>query len=240
MVRETQNNVSADGKWVVDDYYEDKVLAEITEKGLKPGDFVGELESTQTNANAAAAAEALASLEASGGRLGTGAPTNMYKPGGPTTIFGGSGWGPYSDGPLNAVRKSILNRDGLNEENWMYVAAIRTIESDKEWATSRREGLRAHGGIHGDSYGMENEQSQQGQQAQQDDMDVDIEAVDDAGTAAGGKKRAVASEKRGAFKKQRFLEGPFPMGIYEPHTAHVFCELSSPCPICVFLVTEVV
>jgi hypothetical protein len=37
----------------VDDYYEEKVLADITEKGLKPGDLVGEL--ADPNAPSAAA-----------------------------------------------------------------------------------------------------------------------------------------------------------------------------------------
>ncbi|KAI0074934.1 hypothetical protein K474DRAFT_1685549 [Panus rudis PR-1116 ss-1] len=227
-----------DGRWVVDDYYEDKVLAEITEKGLKPGDPVGELENTtQANAALAAAAEAFTALETSGNRLGSGAATSMYKPGGPTTIFGGSGWGPYSDGPLNAVRKSLLNRDGLNEENWMYVAAVRTGESNREWARLRRENLKVFGGIYGDSHpGAQGgagsgsgtqppqQQSQQRPGLGQDDMDVDIVGVDDGTTA---KKRAIANEKRpdtgaSSNKKQRFLEGPYPMGIYEPHTAQVF------------------
>ena len=70
-------------------------------------------------------------------RMGSG--LGMYRAGGPTTIFGGSGWGPYSDGPLNAVRKSLLTRDGLNEENWMYVAAQRTAEASHEWADLRAD-----------------------------------------------------------------------------------------------------
>ena len=72
-------------------------------------------------------------------RMGSG--LGMYRAGGPTTIFGGSGWGPYSDGPLNAVKKSYLNREGVGEENWMAVAAGRTREADEEWGAMRRRGL---------------------------------------------------------------------------------------------------
>lgn len=78
-------------------------------------------------------------------RMGSG--LGMYRAGGPTTIFGGSGWGPYSDGPLNAVRKSLLTRDGLNEENWMYVAAQRAVEASREWADLRAEAMRVCGGL---------------------------------------------------------------------------------------------
>ena len=95
----------------MDDYFEEKVLAEITEKGLKPGDFVGDLsEGGQPTANADSSNRDIQS-----DRLpGSGPPTSMYRAGGATTLFGGGGWGPYSDGPLNAVRKSQLKQDGVN------------------------------------------------------------------------------------------------------------------------------
>jgi chromatin structure-remodeling complex protein RSC7 len=38
------HNHSKVRRWAVNDYYEDKLLAEITEKGLETGDFVSELE----------------------------------------------------------------------------------------------------------------------------------------------------------------------------------------------------
>ncbi|KAH9934143.1 chromatin remodelling complex Rsc7/Swp82 subunit-domain-containing protein [Fomitopsis serialis] len=124
-----------DGKWVFDDYYEDKALEECTAKGLKPGDPVDEPQDT-----AAAAPELTASKDRTGSGIG------LYRAGGPTTIFGGSGWGPYSDGPLNAVRKSLLTRDGLNEENWMYAAAQRTADASREWANMRAEAMKVYGG----------------------------------------------------------------------------------------------
>ncbi|KZT65189.1 hypothetical protein DAEQUDRAFT_731708 [Daedalea quercina L-15889] len=125
------------GKWVIDDYYEDKALEECTAKGLKPGDPVDEPQDTT-----AAAPEATTNKTE---RIGSG--LGMYRAGGPTTIFGGSGWGPYSDGPLNAVRKSLLTRDGLNEENWMYIAAQRTMDASREWANLRAEAMKVCGGI---------------------------------------------------------------------------------------------
>jgi hypothetical protein len=140
-------NVSLiDGRWVVDDYYEDKVLADITEKGLKPGDLVGELADPNAPSAAALAAAELANAQKADRAGGT---QGIYRAGGPTTLFGGPGWGPYSDGPLNAVRKSLLNRDGLNEENWMLIAAQRTAEASAEWAKQRRRALVPYGGIFG-------------------------------------------------------------------------------------------
>jgi hypothetical protein len=130
----------------VDDYYEDKVLADITEKGLKPGDLVGELADPNAPSAAALAAAELANAQKADRAGGT---QGIYRAGGPTTLFGGPGWGPYSDGPLNAVRKSLLNRDGLNEENWMLVAAQRTAEASAEWAKQRRRALVPYGGIFG-------------------------------------------------------------------------------------------
>ena len=130
----------------MDDYYEEKVLADITEKGLKPGDLVGELADPNAPSAAALAAAELANAQKADRAGGT---QGIYRAGGPTTLFGGPGWGPYSDGPLNAVRKSLLNRDGLNEENWMLIAAQRTAEASAEWSKQRRRSLVPYGGIFG-------------------------------------------------------------------------------------------
>ena len=182
---------STDGRWVVDDYYEDKVLEEITAMGLQPGDLVGDLQdpSTQTE---------LAQL--TGGdkqsRVERGSGGGIYRAGGPTTIFGGSGLGPYSDGPLNAVRKSMLTRDGLTEENWMLIAAQRTIEAGEEFSKLRREALRVCGGILGDPSSI-----------------------------PGTPKRSAEDESEGAKEeKRRREEAEFPLGVYEPHNGIVVCE----------------
>ncbi|KNZ74089.1 Chromatin structure-remodeling complex subunit RSC7 [Termitomyces sp. J132] len=127
-----------DGKWVIDDYYEEKVTEEIAALGLKPGDPVGELPDPNATSHNEVTSLAVASTGATAGkgdRVGGG----IYRAGGPTTIFGSSGWGPYSDGPLNAVRKSLLSRDGVDEENWMFMMAQRVLEAGQEWAKWRKE-----------------------------------------------------------------------------------------------------
>ena len=136
-----------DGRWVVDDYYESKVLDEITARGLKAGDLVGDLpdpnaqhqqHNTELNALMGGTSLDRGILGGAGGPSGSGG--GIYRAGGPTTLFGGSGWGPYSDGPLNAVRKSILSRDGVSEENWMWMMALRVCEMNlKSSSTSARE-----------------------------------------------------------------------------------------------------
>jgi chromatin structure-remodeling complex protein RSC7 len=208
---------SKDGRWVVDDYFEDKVLAEITEKGLKPGDLVGELADPNAPSAAALAAAELANAQKAdrgGGAQG------IYRAGGPTTLFGGPGWGPYSDGPLNAVRKSLLNRDGLNEENWMFIAAQRTAEASAEWAKQRRRALVPYGGIFGATappekdeegegeegvFGQDQGQGQEQERAQQQQQQQEGEA---------------STRKR----KRARREDKVPRGAYEPHTGIVLCQ----------------
>ncbi|KAH9077628.1 chromatin remodelling complex Rsc7/Swp82 subunit-domain-containing protein [Lactarius deliciosus] len=171
-----------DGRWVVDDYYEDKVLADITEKGLKPGDPVGELADPNAPGSTARA--------------------------GPTTLFGSAGWGPYSDGPLNAVRKSLLNRDGLNEENWMLTAAQRTADASAEWAKQRRRALVPYGGIFGATpYDVVAGKVDGRRQAHGDEQDQGArERREDESAATGAQRR-----------KRARLEEKVPRGVYEPH-----------------------
>jgi chromatin structure-remodeling complex protein RSC7 len=201
---------------VVDDYYEDKVLAEITARGLKPGDPVGELPDPQLYSNENASLKEAVSSSSSAFATVSGYGTGIYRAGGPTTIFGGSGWGPYSDGPLNPVRKGFLNREGVNEENWMYQAARRTREADDEWKKIRGENLRSLG--------------------------KDI--MQDVGITTGGKMIARAKnglaitnksheeeeedsdeEMEKAGKKTRVGDDPSsePLGAYEPHNGTILC-----------------
>ncbi len=171
-----------DGRWVTDDYYEEKTLQEIAERGIKPGDLVGDLPDPNAQSTEAAARPDRANPQGgSGGGLG------IYRAGGPTTIFGGSGWGPFSDGPLNAVRKSLLSRDGVKEDNWMWMIAQRVRESDEELAKWRRNRLKLGGGL-------------------ETTREEEVEPLK--------KKRKVSSHD------------PLPLGVYEPHTGNVYCELS--------------
>lgn len=174
------------------------MLEEITAKGLKPGDPVGDLADPSAATADSQAKAALNARTDKNERGGSG--VGMYRAGGPTTIFGGAGWGPYSDGPLNAVRKSLLNRDGLNEENWMYVAAQRTLEAGEEWAHLRKNALKVCGGI------LEAEQMERRYKRgveEEEDYEVD--------------------ERRAKRRKEI---DDLPLGVYEPQTGIVLCESS--------------
>src|SRR6266404_5357448 len=216
-----------DGRWVVDDYYEDKVLADITEKGLKPGDLVGELADPNAPSAAALAAAELANAQ-KGDRAG--GTQGIYRAGGPTTLFGSAGWGPYSDGPLNAVRKSLLNRDGLNEENWMFVAAQRTAEASGEWAKQRRRALVPYGGIFGANASSPAEKRDDGGEeerargkgdgkrhghGEEQDQGAPEQREDDSAAADTQKRKRARWEEK------------VPRGVYEPHSGIVICQFPS-------------
>jgi chromatin structure-remodeling complex protein RSC7 len=216
---------------VVDDYYEDKVLAEITEKGLKPGDLVGELADPNAPSAAALAAAELANAQ-KGDRSG-GTQQGIYRAGGPTTLFGGQGWGPYSDGPLNAVRKSLLNRDGLNEENWMLVAAQRAAEANADWTKQRRRALVPYGGIFGAAPVPPAPLGKMDEEEESAGAGVGGEGA--AKEVRQGKGRAQDQEDNDRAQEQREKEAgtrrrkrarreeKVPRGVYEPHSGIVLC-----------------
>lgn len=203
----TQNLLflAIDGRWVTDDYYESKCLTEITEKGLKPGDLVGELPDPLGVSSQTAP---------SGQQPTTSTSSGIYRAGGPTTIFGGTGWGPFSDGPHSAVRKSLLTREGLTEENWMFEAARRVGDAGEEWTRMRRKARVACGGILGD--GLDKGKGKEVQ------------------VAEGEEKRGATEELEGAERKRsRAEDSQYPLGVYEPHTGLVHCMyisiIFSPC-----------
>jgi hypothetical protein len=248
-----------DGRWVVDDYYEDKVLADITEKGLKPGDLVGELADPNAPSAAALAAAELANAQKADRAGGT---QGIYRAGGPTTLFGGPGWGPYSDGPLNAVRKSLLNRDGLSEENWMLVAAQRTAEASADWAKHRRRALVPYGGIFGAAAAAAAAAVASTAAGKDEEEEEDRGGLalalgeEDHGKAKGkGKGHGLtqgqqeqdghgqgqgqehhAKDRRdnddaGARRRKRARrDDKVPRGVYEPHSGIVLCQQSSLIP----------
>jgi chromatin structure-remodeling complex protein RSC7 len=187
------------------------VLEDITAKGLKSGDLVGELPDPNAP-HPTGDATTLAAGAAGAGKADRGSGGGIYRAGGPTTIFGGSGLGPYSDGPLNAVRKSLLSRDGVTEENWMYMMATRVLETGEEWAKCRKESLKAWAGIDalggGDGTLQPIYGSGKGKDAEEDD---EADEKDNAEQVA--KRRKVADEK----------DEP-PLGVYEPHSGIVQCE----------------
>ncbi|KAF8208205.1 chromatin remodelling complex Rsc7/Swp82 subunit-domain-containing protein [Mycena galopus ATCC 62051] len=170
-----------DGKWVVDDYYEEKSLEEITARGLKAGDPVGDLPDPNAlhhsneplNLNAANAANAAKNDR------GGGVPMGLYRAGGPTTIFGSSGWGPFSDGPLNVVRKSLLSRDGVSEENWMWMTAMRTLAAGDEWARLRKESIQPMDSAGNVAKGKRKAKAEEDQEADASDKKLKRESSDD-------------------------------------------------------------
>jgi hypothetical protein len=134
-----------DGRWVVDDYYEDRALEEVTAKGLKPGDPVGELVDPRAPKELAELGAGDAGRGGAGGERGAG--LGMYRAGGPTTLFGGAGVGPFSEGPLSAPKKAFFVREGVSELNFMLEAARRTRAANADWARGRAEALRPAGGV---------------------------------------------------------------------------------------------
>lgn len=207
---------------MTDDYYEEKVLAEITAKGLKAGDPVGELPDPNAPARPQPDADSFAnSAFGSSSNVNVAGGGGIYRAGGPTTIFGGSGWGPFSDGPLNAVRKSLLSRDGVTEENWMWMMAGRVGEADEEWARLRKEGRGKAGltvsGVVMGGRGSAWERPDPVVEEVKEETNTQVEDSDamNTGGAAAGVKR-----------KNREEEGA--LGVYEPHTNLIFCEYVSP------------
>jgi chromatin structure-remodeling complex protein RSC7 len=101
----------------------------------------------------------------------------------------------------------MLNRDGLNEENWMLVAAQRTVEAGEEWMAIRKEALKVVGGIL--------EEGKKGKQ--------EVELGE--GREGQGEKRVGrddGEEGRGK-RKIRKLVDDLPLGLYEPHGGIVHC-----------------
>ena len=137
----------------------------------------------------------------------SGTNQGVYRAGGPTTLFGSSGWGPYSDGPHSAVRKSMLSREGLTEENWMWEAARRVHEMNTEWSKMRREARTACGGILEGNSG-----SGKGKEKEDVNGTMDVDGEGDAGQ----KKKGEGEE--------------LPLGVYEPHSGLVHCAFEFALP----------
>lgn len=192
---------------------------------MKPGDPVGELADpmAQSNEAAALAAANKASGSGSGGKVERGSGLGIYRTGGPTTLFGGSGWGPFSDGPLNVGRKALLNRENANEENWMFVIAERTIEQNQEWAKARKKAARAIRGV-------------------PDQLTASLDAIS-AKSIGESPKRSnamevdVTGEGEQSTHKRKKSDERIPLGIYEAHSGLVHCK--DTCSRCAILCSSV-
>jgi chromatin structure-remodeling complex protein RSC7 len=209
----------------VDDYYEEKTLEEITPLGLKAGDPVGDLpdpNATSHGNELSLATNANANVSNKADRTGGGGG-GVYRAGGPTTIFGGGGWGPFSDGPLNAVRKSILSRDGVAEENWMYMMASRVVDAGGEWAKWRKEGLKVGGGGEGlIPTVMEDFPDVVPRKAKERGLEhTNYEEEEEEEEEEEGAEVVEPTAKR---RRVGFEGDQLPLGVYEAHTGVVHCQ----------------
>ncbi len=140
----------------------------------------------------------------------------LYRTGGPTTVFGGSGWGPFSEGPLNVAKKAMLNREGANEENWMAIMAERTADANAEWSKGRREALKSLGGIFDSDMSRSNVRPAEA---------VNPESSKNQGTEDANPKAEVQpTSRRRKTKSSKHTD--YPLGIYEPHSSLTHCECS--------------
>lgn len=212
-----------DGRWVTDDYYEEKVLADITAKGLQAGDLVGELPDPNAPAHTQPDANLANSTFASSSNVNIAGGGGIYRAGGPTTIFGGSGWGPFSDGPLNAVRKSLLSRDGVTEENWMWMMATRVGDADEEWARLRKEGRKAGLTVNGVVMGGKGSAWQRVDPILEDPIKENTVSGEQDEINASGVGTTVVK----AGTKRKAADEYDTLGAYEPHTNMILCECST-------------
>jgi chromatin structure-remodeling complex protein RSC7 len=211
----TNGSPFADGKWVDDDYYEDRSREEVLAKGLKPGDPVGELPdpmqlplegaSNRTNPNNLAPST---NFFASGSSM-------VYKPGGPSTHFGGPGLGPFS-GETAGSKRAALARDGVIEENWMWRAALGVREANeaiKSIRTSRLVPVPApQGDVFDDSLSKGTQQLSLAPKMNDDAIDIDVSSARPGGDDSPEGRR---------------------YGVYEPHTNMWHCAYvyTSQCPM---------
>lgn len=138
--------VYADGRWVIDDYREELVLQDITARGLKAGDPVGDLPDPQPYLQDPLRMAKTGSSTVPSSNVGG---STLYKPGGPSTFFGSSGLHPFSsellgNGNFATSRKATFSRENVTEDNWMFEAAKRTLRANDELKETRDAARRFH------------------------------------------------------------------------------------------------
>lgn len=95
----------------------------------------------------------------------------------------------------------------------MHVAAQRTLEAGDEWKRIRREALKACGGILGEVGRVMEEPEGFGERGTKRAAGEDVEGEVDV-LQVEAKRRRVENDSE------------FPLGVYEPQTGIVLCELS--------------
>ncbi|KAK8864469.1 hypothetical protein IAR55_001719 [Kwoniella newhampshirensis] len=147
--------VVKNGKWVTDDYYEDKVLAECAENGYEP---YTEVQDDELAVNANANAGGPSSRPTLGDSSRTAANlAPFYTVGGPTTHFAGNGADPWSEAG-HGNRRTKMRGAGISEEDWMLRLAEdcrRMDEQLKGWRAERLADLEGADGTKGWVYATE-------------------------------------------------------------------------------------
>ncbi|KAG6333448.1 hypothetical protein ID866_5638 [Astraeus odoratus] len=180
-----------DGCWVTDDYYEDRALQDVTSKGILPGSPVGELPDPTAASSSNLPFNSMPTQT-------SGVSHGIYRAGGPTTLFGGAGLGPFSDGPHSAVRKSMLAREGLTAENWLWETARRVSEMNEDFSNMRRSaGLVSRGILDSSTKGKEKEREQ-------------------------GANATDPTKDGTSDNKQKTAKWHVPLEVYEPHTGIIY------------------
>lgn len=133
-----------DGKWVADDYYEDKAMTDCIENGFTPFATVHENEIVSN------AMSHMVPIGRQPGGPNTRDSDNIprsvlslaptYTLGGPTTHFAGSGADPWSEAGWGNKRQKLKSM-GVSEEDWMYRTALETRAVDEQLKEYREDRL---------------------------------------------------------------------------------------------------
>jgi chromatin structure-remodeling complex protein RSC7 len=102
---------------------------------VKAGDPIGDMFDISQLPPEGSAARAANNLASS--NLFSSGTSMIYKPGGPSTYFGGPGLGPFS-GDMAGGRRGALAREGVSEENWMWRAALDAREANETMRNIRQ------------------------------------------------------------------------------------------------------
>lgn len=204
-----------DGRWVVDDYFEEAAKVEAAEKGAKPGDVVIEPQQDFSHT-------------ISTDTYGKGqkeSRTGIYKPGGPTTFFGSDAVGPFR-GEMSSTKKAMLARENLTEENWMHAAALSVLEANEELRRGRAEKIIPGGGLDEVQVPLPHNSSS---------VTHYIPSATTTGGASAPAPTGDQGEGAGEVDTKTMEEtnaaSPKPLGVYEVHTGVLHCTFIVHLPV---------
>jgi chromatin structure-remodeling complex protein RSC7 len=121
------------------------------------------------------------------------------------------------------VRKSLLSRDGVTEENWMWMMAGRVGDADEEWARLRKEGRGKAGmTVNGVVMGGKGSAWQRPDPILVDPIKENPVLGEQDESNASGVDTTVVK----AGTKRKAPDGYGTLGVYEPHSNMILCELS--------------